>query len=102
MEPQAPWWDPGADRSVSPETDRAEVVGGSAAKGTRVRIRPGHRRTDAQDLFLHGRTAMVEAVLYDVDGQTHVAVTLDDDPAAELNASVGRYLYFAPDELELP
>ena len=42
----------------------------------------------------------VAAVLSDVDGDTHVAVTLVDDPAAELHDWYGRYLYFAPDELE--
>ena len=36
----------------------------------------------------------------DLDGETHVAVTLVDDPAAELHDWYGRYLYFAPDELE--
>ena len=36
----------------------------------------------------------------DVDGQTHVAVILLDDPAADLHDWYGRYLYFAPDELE--
>jgi hypothetical protein len=29
-----------------------------------------------------------------------VAVSPDDDPAAELQRSHGRFLYFAPDELE--
>ena len=37
---------------------------------------------------------------FDVDGETHVAVVLVDDPAAELHDWYGRYLYFAPDELE--
>ena len=36
----------------------------------------------------------------DVDGGTHVAVVLVDDPAADLHDWYGRYLYFAPDELE--
>jgi hypothetical protein len=100
-EPAAPWWDPGADGSVSPETDGVEVSGGIASRGVRVRIRPGRRRTDAADMFLHGRTATVAAVLHDVDGGTHLAVTIDGDPAAELNASTGRFLYFSPDEVEL-
>jgi hypothetical protein len=51
-------------------------------------------------MFLAGRTATVAAVLFDVDGETHLAVTIDDDPAAELNDEIGRYLYFAPDEVE--
>jgi hypothetical protein len=99
-EPQTPWWDPGADRSVSPETDSVEVPGGRVARGAKVRLRPGRRRADIQDMFLAGRTATVAAVLFDVDGETHLAVTIDDDPAAELNDEIGRYLYFAPDEVE--
>ena len=39
-------------------------------------------------------------VLGDVDGGTHVAVVLVDDPAADLHDWYGRYFYFAPDELE--
>ena len=78
--PQVPWWDPGADTSVSPETDHVVIDGVNVARGSRVRMRPGSRRADAQDLFLVGRTALVEAVLHDVDGQVHVAVTPDHDP----------------------
>jgi hypothetical protein len=102
--PGVPWWDPGSDASVSPETDHVVISGVPVARGSRVIMRPGiapgARRADAQDLFLAGRTALVEAVLNDVDGQVHVAVTPDDDPAADLQRSHGRFLYFAPDELE--
>ena len=95
-----PWWDPGADTSVSPETDHVLVNGVRVARGSRVRMRPGSRRADAQDLFLGGRTALVEAVLHDVDGHVHLAVIPDDDPAGDLQRSHGRFLYFAPDEVE--
>ena len=95
-----PWWDPGADRTVSPETDGVVVAGVTVAKGTRVRLRPGLRRADAQDMFLAGRLASVEAVFLDVDGNRHLAVTLDQDPAADLQRWHGRYLYFSPDEVE--
>jgi len=98
--PQVPWWDPGADTSVSPETDHVIVDGVRVARGSRVRMRPGSRRTDAQDLFLVGREAVVEAVLHDVDGRLHLAVTPAGDPAADLNRQHGRFLYFAPDEVE--
>ena len=97
---QAPWWDPGADRSVSPETDHVVIAGVRVARGSRVRMCPGRRRADAQDLFLAGRTALVEAVLFDVDGQVHLALLPDDDPAADLQRSHGRFLYFGPDEVE--
>ena len=98
--PDVPWWDPGADRSVSPETDHVVVAGVRVASGSRVIMRPGIRRADAQDLFLAGRAATVQAVLHDVDGDVHLAVSPDQDPAAELQRSHGRFLYFAPDEVE--
>jgi hypothetical protein len=98
--PSVPWWDPGADASVSPQTDSVVIEGVQVASGSRVIMRPGTRRADAQDLFLAGREATVEAVLKDVDGQVHLAVTPVDDPAADLQRSHGRFLYFAPDEVQ--
>ena len=99
--PTAPWWDPGADTSVSPQTDHVMIGGVRIAQGAVVRMQPGARRADAQDLFLIGREAVVEAVLHDVDGQVHVAVLpLSDPTMAELQRAQGRFLYFAPDELE--
>ncbi|MGH8868589.1 MAG: hypothetical protein ACRDYU_11395 [Actinomycetes bacterium] len=94
-----PWWDPGEDTSVSPETDRVRVGGVSVGRGDVVRLEPGARRADAHDLFVAGREARVEAVLLDVDGGTHLAVTLVDDPAADLLAAEGRFSYFRPDEV---
>ena len=99
--PDKPWWDPGSDRSVDPSRDSVEVAGGSVAAGSRVVLRPGLRRTDAQDLFMRGRTALVEAVLRDVDGGVHLAVTLEDDPGADIQRAQGRFLYFQPDEVAL-
>ncbi len=97
---QAPWWDPGADSSVSPETDHVMIAGVRVARGSRVRMRPGARQADAQDLFLAGRTALVEAVLFDVDGGAHLALLPDDDPDSDIHRGQGRFLYFAPDEVE--
>ncbi len=37
----APWWDPGADASVAPETDHLVIGGVRVARGSRVRLRPG-------------------------------------------------------------
>ncbi|MGH3796042.1 MAG: hypothetical protein ACRDSP_14255 [Pseudonocardiaceae bacterium] len=98
--PGTPWWDPAADASVNPDTDSVVVSGVAVAKGSRVRLTPGQKRTDAQDMFLAGRTATVAAVLLDLDGGTHVAVTLDDDPGADIAIAHGRFRYFSPDELE--
>jgi hypothetical protein len=97
--PDVPWWDPGADRSVSPETDTVVINGVPVGKGTRVRLRP-NRRADAHDMFLDGRPAVVQAVLLDVDGEWHVAVTVAGDEGADLYAQHGRYRYFGTDELE--
>jgi len=97
---EVPWWDPEADQSVSPSTDSVLVAGQRLARGSLVTLRPGARRADAQDMFLVGRTAVVEAVLLDVDDQPYLAVALTDDPAADLQAAHGRFLYFSPDEVE--
>jgi hypothetical protein len=96
----APWWDPEADASVDPASDRVEVNGVSVGRGSRARLRPGVRRADAQDMFLTGRLAVVQAGLHDVDSNLHVAVTPQDDPGAELTRGPARYLFFGPDEIE--
>jgi hypothetical protein len=70
------------------------------ARGSRVRLRTHGRRGDAQDMFLDGRVATVQAVVHDVDERVHLAVTVDDDPGADLAEWQGRFLYFAPEEVE--
>jgi hypothetical protein len=99
-EPAVPWWDPAADASVSPDTDAITVAGHRIARGSLVTLRPGVRRSDAQDMFLDGRLARVEAVLLDVDDTAYLAVSLTDDPDQDLRVAHGRFLYFAPDEVE--
>ena len=95
-----PWWDPGVDTSVSPDTDSVVVDGIDVARGSTVRLRPGVRRADAQDMFLIGRIATVEAVMTDLEDKQYLAVTLLDDPGADLRKAHGRFLYFAPEEVE--
>jgi hypothetical protein len=95
-----PWWDPGADASVDPFQDTILVGATSVGRGSRVRLQP-LGRADAHDMFLVGRMATVEGVFFDVDGETQLAVTLDDDPGADLARTHGRYLYFRPDELDV-
>ena len=94
-----PWWTPEADEAVAPDTDAVLVGDVRVAKGSRVRLHPS-RRADAHDLFYDGKLARVTSVHEDVEGNAHVAVVLDDDPAADLHEWYGRYLYFAPDEVE--
>jgi hypothetical protein len=103
-----PWWDPatgfGTDFATdfatdAPGPDSVLINGVRVGKGSLVRVHPS-RRADAQDLFFAGQVARVCTVLSDVDGDTHVALVLVDDPAADLHDWYGRYFYFAPDELE--
>ncbi|MDQ6648908.1 MAG: hypothetical protein M3Z02_02120 [Actinomycetota bacterium] len=94
-----PWWDVDQDARAEPETDAVMVNGTAVSKGSRVLLRPS-RRADAQDIFLAGLTAVVARVYFDVDGNTHVAVALEDDPGADLYGATGRFYYFSPDEVE--
>jgi hypothetical protein len=93
------WWDPRADTAVRPQVDAVLVDGMRVTRGSRVRLHPS-RRADAQDLFFADKLARVTSVHEDIDGEHHVGVVLEDDPAADLHDWYGRYLYFAPDEVE--
>jgi hypothetical protein len=93
------WWDPLADTAVRPDIDAVLVNGVRVSAGSRVRLRPC-RRADAQDIFFSGRTARVTSVHEDVDGQQYVGVIVEDDPDVEMPDSYGRYLYFAPEEVQ--
>jgi hypothetical protein len=99
-DPAVPWWDPEADASVSPDTDAVMIGGQAVARGSLVRLRPGARRADAQDMFLAGRIAEVQAVLLDIEDQPYLAVALTDHPDPDLSIAHGRFLYFMPDEVE--
>lgn len=90
VDPHPEWSDPGPDRAL---------VGGTWIRpGSKVRLQPTGR-ADVHDMFLIGRRATVADVVHDVDGGIHVAVTVDDDPAAEFLELQRRFLYFAPDDL---
>ncbi|WP_045878490.1 hypothetical protein [Pseudofrankia sp. DC12] len=94
-----PPWDPRTDDLAAAVDEPVLIDGAAVSAGSKVRLAPAATSADAQDMFLAGRCATVAAVLRDLDGATHVAVTLDDDPAAGLAAAVGRYRYFAPGEI---
>ena len=98
--PAVPWWDPDADAAVSPETDTVTIGGQQVSRGSRVRLCPGARRADAQDMFLAGRIAEVQAVLHDVDDHPYLAVSLAGQPDEDLRIAHGRFLYFTADEVE--
>ena len=85
---------------MSPDTDTVTIGGQQIGRGSRVRLRPGARRADAQDMFLVGRIAEVQAVLYDVADKPYLAVSLADQPDEDLRIAHGRFLYFSTDEVE--
>jgi hydrogenase maturation protease len=51
-------------------------------------------------MFLEGRLARVQGVYLDVEDRRYLAVTLEDDPAADLHQWHGRFFYISPDEVE--
>lgn len=69
--------------------------------GDRVRLRP-RGRADILDLALAGKEATVIAVEEDLEGLRYVAVTLADDPGADLGRAgfPGHRFYFRPEEVE--
>ncbi|MCO5992970.1 hypothetical protein [Actinoallomurus rhizosphaericola] len=93
-------WSPPDEAGLPPGADAVVVAGRRVATGSRVRLLPRARGGDPQDMFLAGRTGRVEAVLLDVDGSHHLAVTLEDDPGAGLDRWYGRFRYFSPAEVE--
>ncbi len=95
-----PVFDAEIDASYSPETDSVPVGGVMLSRGSRVVLRPGLVRSDAQDMFLEGRTARIQAVLFDAEEQPYLAVVLDDDPGGDIHMAHGRFLYFKTFEVE--
>lgn len=78
------------------------LVGGVAVKpGDRVRLHP-KGRADAFDLFLNGKTAVVEAVEQDAECCVHVAVVVADDPGKDfgLLRQPGHRFFYRADEIE--
>jgi hypothetical protein len=78
----------------------AIVDGVRFARGAKVVIRPGPD-ADIQARMLDGRTATIERILTDYDGNTHLGVTIDDDPGQDLMRETGRFLYFFAPEVEV-
>lgn len=87
-----------ASQPGSEEALPVRVAGVTVGVGSRVLLQP-NRRADAQDLFLRGRVARVTGVYRTLEGECHLGVVVEDDPAAELHEWYGRSLFFAPEEV---
>ena len=85
-----------ADRSV----EELRVDGWLLQKGDRVVLRPC-ARGDVFDLVLEGKTAAVEAIEQDLEGNFLVAVVLEEDPGAYLGLlrQPGHRFFFTPQEV---
>src|ERR1700680_1926661 len=82
----------------SPEQAFVDVGTVRLWRGHRVQLAP-KKRGDSMDMFLTGRLATIAAVHRDLEDRAYVAVTLDDDPGADLRRAYGRFFYFSPDEI---
>jgi hypothetical protein len=69
-------------------------------RGAKVWLRPRKGRAP-QDGVWADRQATIERIYRDYEDGYHIAVTVDDDPGQELMRDIGRYLYFAPNEVEV-
>lgn len=77
------------------------VRGVAVKQGDRVILRP-RPGGDVFDLALAGKTAVIEAIEQDYEGQAHLAVVLDDDPGRDLGMmrQPGHRFFFLPDDVE--
>jgi hypothetical protein len=86
--------------SDAPSPDQVVIKIGptTIACGSRVRLTP-KKRADSMDMFLAGRIATVAAIHRDLEDLIYLAVTLEDDPGADLRRAYGRFFYFSPEEV---
>jgi len=84
-----------------PGPDSVVVDGAELRAGSRVLLhpRPGG---DVFDLVLDGRSAVIEGIDQDLDGEIKLAVVVDDDPGRDLGHArqPGHRFFFALDEVE--
>jgi hydrogenase maturation protease len=86
-------------RTPVPRT--VEIDGMEVGRGSRVVVRP-KEGGDVMDRALAGKVAVVEGLHQELDGNLHVAVTLEDDPGRDLGEKrqPGHRFFFSPAELE--
>jgi hydrogenase maturation protease len=77
------------------------ISGVEVKPGHRVRLHPG-KRGDVMDIALAGKTAMIESIEQDYEGNFHVCVVADDDPGRDIGImrQPGHRFFFDPEEIE--
>jgi len=85
-----------------PGPDSVAIAGGEARSGSRVRLSP-RARGDVFDAVLVGKAAVVEKIEYDMEGNVHLAVTVEEDPGRDLGIArkPGHRFFFSVEEVEL-
>jgi hydrogenase maturation protease len=84
-----------------PAPDAVEVDGVTLRARSRVRLRP-RPGGDIMDMALAGRTAVIEGIDADMEGNLRIAVVVEDDPGRDLGErrQPGHRFFFAPEEVE--
>jgi hydrogenase maturation protease len=84
-----------------PGPDAVTVDGVELRARSRVRLKP-RAGGDVFDLALAGRTAVIEGIEQDLEGNLKLAVAVDDDPGRDLGLrrQPGHRFFFSPDEVE--
>ena len=84
-----------------PAPDTVTVDGVELRRRSRVRLRP-RAGGDVFDLALAGRTAAIEGIDQDMEGNIRLAITVDDDPGRDLGdrRQPGHRFFFSPEEVE--
>jgi hydrogenase maturation protease len=84
-----------------PAPDAVSVAGRELRAGSRVRLQPGSGG-DVFDIALAGRTAIIESIEQDMEGNLSLAVVVEEDPGRDLGAArqPGHRFFFSPSEVE--
>ena len=85
-----------------PGPDSVRVPGGELRSGSRVKLLP-RAGGDVFDAALAGKAAVVEKIESDMEGNVHLAVTVEDDPGRDLGIArqPGHRFFFSVEEVEL-
>ena len=81
--------------------DVVSISGVEFRQGDRVRLKP-RPGGDVFDLALAGKTAIIETIEEDYDGNAHLAVVVDDDPGRDMGMlrQPGHRFFFSVEEVE--
>ena len=91
-------WNPFDEK---PPLASVRVFGIDVRCGDRVRLRPA-KQADILDMAMNGKTAIVEAIEQDLEGNIQFAVVLEDDPGSDMGwlRQAGHRFFFSPEEIE--